>query len=310
MKRPPAIDKAVESGLTPFRGRRASGLLPQARLGGPMPWVIAIMVALTVVAASGALALSNMVSTARGDVAGRATVQVIEPDPASRAAQVRRIETVLAQDPAVAGFRVIPEADIAELLEPWLGTDEEMEAVPLPALIDLELRGRSDRQVYERLEAALKEVAPQARIDAQSEWLAPVLSALSALKWMALALIAMLGFVAAAAVWLAARNALGGNRDTIEIVHLLGGSDDQIARIFQRSILLDAIAGGTLGLVAGGAAVLLLGRQFSALQSGMVAGGSLSALDWMAIALVPLFAIAIAVYTARMTVLSSLRKTL
>ena len=310
MKRPPAIDKAVESGLAPFRGRRASGLLPQARLGGPMPWVIAIMVALTVVAASGALALSNIVSTASGDVAGRATVQVIEPDPASRAAQVRRIESVLAQDPAVAGFRVIPEADIAELLEPWLGTDEEMEAVPLPALIDLELRGRSDRQVYERLEAALKEVAPQARIDAQSEWLAPVLSALSALKWMALALIAMLGFVAAAAVWLAARNALGGNRDTIEIVHLLGGSDDQIARIFQRSILLDAIAGGTLGLVAGGAAVLLLGRQFSALQSGMVAGGSLSALDWIAIALVPLFAIAIAVYTARMTVLSSLRKTL
>ena len=310
MKRPPAIDKAVESGLAPFRGRRASRLLPQARLGGPMPWVIAIMVALTVVAASGALALSNMVSTARGDVAGRATVQVIEPDPASRAAQVRRIETVLAQDPAVAGFRVIPDAEIAELLEPWLGTDEEMEAVPLPALIDLELRGRSDRQVYQRLDAALKEVAPQARIDAQSEWLAPVLSALSALKWMALALIAMLGFVAAAAVWLAARNALGGNRDTIEIVHLLGGSDDQIARIFQRSILLDAIAGGTLGLIAGGAAVLLLGRQFSALQSGMVAGGSLSALDWIAIAFVPLFAIAIAVYTARMTVLSSLRKTL
>ena len=310
MKRPPTIGRAVDRGLSPFRGRRAARLLPQTRLGGPMPWVIAIMVALTVVAASGALALSNMVSTASGDVAGRATVQVIEPDPASRAAQVRRIESVLAQDPAVAGFRVIPEADIAELLEPWLGTDEEMEAVPLPALIDLELRGRSDRQVYERLEAALKEVAPQARIDAQSEWLAPVLSALSALKWMALALIAMLGFVAAAAVWLAARNALGGNRDTIEIVHLLGGSDDQIARIFQRSILLDAIAGGALGLVAGGAAVLLLGRQFSALQSGMVAGGSLSALDWMAIALVPLFAIAIAVYTARMTVLSSLRKTL
>ena len=49
---------------------------------------------------------------------------------------------------------------------------------------------------------------------------------------------------AQAAVWLAARNALGGNRDTIEIVHLLGGSDAQIARIFQRSILADAVIGG------------------------------------------------------------------
>ena len=310
MKRPPAIGQAVEGGLAPFRGRRAAGLLPQSRLGGPMPWVIAIMVALTVVAAGGALALSNMVSHARGDLAGRATVQIVEADPQERAAQVERATTALAQDPAVAGFQVVSDEDIAELLEPWLGTGEQVEAVPLPALIDVELRANAGPESYARIETALRAVAAGARIDAQSDWLAPVLSALSALKWMGIALIAMLGFVGAAAVWLAARNALGGNRETIEIVHLLGGSDDQIARIFQRSILLDALAGGVLGLVAGIAAMTFLAGQFSALQSGMVAGGSLMAVDWALIALVPLCAIAIAVYTARMTVLSSLRKTL
>ena len=310
MKRPPALTNAVDRGLAPFRGRRASGLLPQERLGGPMPWVIAIMVALTVVAAGGALALSNMVSAASGDLAGSATVQIIEPDAGQRAAQVEAVQEVLGQDPAVQGFRVVPEEDIAELLEPWLGTGEEVEAVPLPALVDVELRGAAGRDDYARLEAAMRKVAPRARIDAQSDWLAPVLSALSALKWMALALILMLGFVGAAAVWLAARNALGGNRKTIEVVHLLGGSDDQIARIFQRSILLDAVLGGALGLGAGVIAMSLLARQFAALQSGMVAGGSLTAIDWVLIGLVPLFAIAIAVYTARMTVLSSLRKSL
>ena len=310
MKRPPALTNAVDRGLAPFRGRRAAGLLPQERLGGPMPWVIAIMVTLTVVAAGGALALSNMVSAASGDLAGSATVQIIEPDAGQRAAQVEAVQEVLGQDPAVQGFRVVPEEDIAELLEPWLGTGEEVEAVPLPALVDVELRGAAGRDDYARLEAAMRKVAPRARIDAQSDWLAPVLSALSALKWMALALILMLGFVGAAAVWLAARNALGGNRKTIEVVHLLGGSDDQIARIFQRSILLDAVLGGALGLAAGVIAMSLLARQFAALQSGMVAGGSLTAIDWVLIGLVPLFAIAIAVYTARMTVLSSLRKSL
>ena len=310
MKRPPALGGAVDRGLAPFRGKRAAGLLPQTRMGGPMVWVLAIMVALTVVAAGGALALSNMVQAARGNVAGAATVQIVEPDAEARAAQVAAAETVLAQDAAVSGFRKVSEADVAELLEPWLGSGAELEAVPLPALIDVSMRDGSGEADFRRLETALAKVAPRSRIDAQSDWLGPILSALSALKWMALGLIALLGMVGAAAVWLAARNALGGNRDTVEIVHLLGGSDDQIARIFQRSILIDALVGGMLGLVAGAIVISLLARQFAALQSGMVAGGSLAATDWLLIALVPLFAVGIAVYTARMTVLSTLRKTL
>lgn len=310
MKRPPAIGRTVDRGLAPFRGRRAAGLLPQTRRGGPMLWVIAIMVMLTVVAAAGALALSNMVSAARADVSGSATLQIVEPDPQQRAAQAEAAQGVLAADRAVAGFRAVSEEEIAELLEPWLGTGENSEAVPLPAIIDVEMRSGVQNADYERLESALQEVAPDARIDAQSEWLAPVLSALSALKWMAFALIALLASVSAAAVWLASRNALGGNRATVEIVHLLGGSDDQIARIFQRSILIDAAVGGLLGFVAGILIISSLAAQFAALQSGMVAGGSLSAIDWLSIALVPLFAVGIAVYTARMTVLSSLRKSL
>ena len=310
MKRPPAISQAVESGSAPFRGRRAAGILPKTRLGGPMPWVIAIMVALTVLAAGGALALSNMVAAARGDLAGKATVQIVEAEPGARAAKVKAVEQILAQDPDVAGFRTVPDAEIEELLEPWLGSDTDSDTIPLPALIDVELRATAGSESYARLTTGLAKVAEGARIDAQSQWLSPVLSALSALKWIALALIVLMAFVGAAAVWLAARNALGGNRDTIEIVHLLGGSDDQIARIFQRSVLFDAIAGGALGLVMGLGAILLLARQFAALQSGMLAGGSLMPLDWAIIALVPLFAVAIAVYTARMTVLSSLRKSL
>ena len=103
----------------------------------------------------------------------------------------------------------------------------------------------------------------------------------------------------AAAVWLAARNALGGNRDTIEIVHLLGGSDAQIARIFQRSILADAVIGGALGLVIGMAAVWLMGAQFAALDSGLVSSGGLQGSDWLVLALVPVGAVALAVLTAR-----------
>lgn len=310
MKRPPTLGRTVDRGLAPFRGRRAAHLLPRARLGGPVPWVIAVMVALTVLAAGGALALSNMIATARGELAGGATVQIIEADPVLRDAQARRVAEILAQDPMIAKLRAVPQEEIAQLLEPWLGTGEATEAVPIPALIDLQLHDSSDEQALAQIEASILEVAPAARLDAQADWLSPVLSALNSLRIMAFALIALLAFTGAAAVWLAARNALGGNRETIEIVHLLGGNDDQIARVFQRSILLDAAVGGALGLVLGVAAIFAMGSRFAALDSGMVAGGTLLPLDWVLLAMVPLFAVGIAVYTARMTVISSLRKML
>ncbi len=275
-----------------------------------MPWVIAIMVAITVLAASGGLALANLVERASGDLAGSATVQIIDADRVSRARQADAAAALLSQDPLVASVAVLPEERVEALLEPWLGSGAGDDALPIPALIDIKLRGQADAAMLDRLRDRLAEAAPDARIDAQSDWLAPVLNALTTLRWMAVGLIALLAFAGGAAVWLAARNALGTNRATIEVVHLLGGNDDQIARIFQRSILLDSIVGGALGLVIGLGAVMLMGAQFDALDSGLVAGGGLDLLDWLVLASVPLFAVAIAVYTARMTVLSSLRKML
>ena len=310
MRRPPVVDLAIEYGLAPLRGRRAAALLPRTRLGGPMPWVMAIMVALTVLAAGAALALANIVGTAGGTVAAAATIQILEPDPAARTAQAQQVVVALSEERDVSGVRIVPQAEVEALLEPWLGSGEGIDVVPLPALIDVTLSYEADDSAVARLRAKVIAVAPNARIDAQSDWLGPVLSAITTLRWMATGLIVMLGFTAAAAVWLAARNALGTNRDTLEIVHLLGGSDAQIARIFQRSILIDALIGGAVGLALGSAALWLLARQFAALDSGMVSAGRLTGADWVLLALLPLCAVAIAVYTARMTVLSTLRRIL
>ena len=311
MKRPPVLTRAMARSLVPFGGDRAAALIPQARFTGPMPWVIAIMIALTTIAAAGGLALSNLADNARSELSGAATVQIVEPLAAERDRQARAAEAALAALPEVASIRVVPPAELDAMLEPWLGGGVAAgEAVPVPALIDLELRRPADAGQLARLRAALARVAPAARVDAQSSWLGPVFAAIRSLQWLALALVVLLALTSAAAVWLAARSALGGNRGTIEIVHLLGGTDAQIARIFQRSLGLDAAAGGAAGLALGMAAVIVLGRQFAALGSGMVAGGGLGAADWLLIAAIPLAGVAIAMLTARLTVLGALRKML
>ncbi|WP_245647716.1 cell division protein FtsX [Novosphingobium lentum] len=287
-------------------------MLPQARLSGPMPWVMAIMIALTVIAAASGLALRNTAHAASADLAGGVTVQILSAAPADRARQVAAALTALRTAPGVAQAAAVPQDQLNALIEPWLGTrpGDDLEALPIPALIDVRLSAGAGAQQIAQLRRLLAPVAPSARVDAQASWLSPVFGAIGALQVLAATLIALLAAATAAAVLLAVRNALGSNRVTIEIIHMLGGTDSQIARIFQRGVAADAAAGGIVGLGLGIVAIALLRRSFVALESGMVAGGGLGWIDWLLILLVPLGGLALAVLTARLTVLRALRRML
>ncbi|MBE5074774.1 FtsX-like permease family protein [Erythrobacteraceae bacterium E2-1 Yellow Sea] len=310
MMRPPPPERTQKTGRARFGGERAAVLVPRRHLSGPVPWVIAIMIALVVIAAAGGLALGNLAKTARGELSGAVTVQIIEANSALREEQAVIAAQLLAQDPAVESLRTVPQAELDELLEPWLGTAEAGNPVPIPALIDVQLRRAASEAEIARLQSLLKRGAPAARVDAQSHWLQPVYSALSAMQYLALTMIALLLLTSVAAVWLAARSSFANHRDTVEIVHLLGGTDKQIARIFQRSVAIDAMLGGIVGLALGAAASWLIARQFSGLESGMVSAGSLAPVDWFVIALIPLLGVGIAMLTARITVTSALRRML
>ncbi len=306
--------RLLPSGLS--RGlRKLSGgesqLIPHTRLSGPMPWVIAIMVALTVIAAAAGLALSNAARSAADELSGGVTVQVVEANPVERARQANAAAQRLKATPGVIEAHVVSQDEVERLIEPWLGARVgDGDEIPVPALIDARLRDPIDGETLGALRRLVREVAPAARVDAQSTWLEPVFGAIDSMRWLALALVVLLAFALAAAVVLAVRNALGANRSTIEIVHLLGGTDGQVARIFQRSVSFDAIGGGALGLALGFMVVLFFGRRFADLGAGLVGGGSLAVTDWVMLALVPLAGVILAVITARVTVLRALRRML
>lgn len=293
--------------LPRMRRGHAARLLPTTRFGGPIPWVIAILIALVVLAAAGGLALRNLADNARSELSGALTVQILEAEPERRAELADITARIIAAQDGVRSVRIVPDEEIDALLEPWLGAAAQSEDLPVPALIDVELAGRASPQTIARLEDVVRADVPVARIDAQAEWLRPVYDALAALQYLALALIALVGFATAAAVWLAARSAFSNHRHTVEIVHLLGGTDAQVTRIFLRSVVRDAAIGALIGLGLGLAAVWLLGRQFAALDSGMVASGGLGWPDWAAIGAIPVAGVVLAYATGRLTIMRALR---
>lgn len=285
-------------------------LIPQARLTGPMPWVIAVMLFLTLLAAAAALALGSAANQINADLAGRATVQIVNADADSRELQASAAEAVLRSDRAVAAVTAVSDAEVRSLLSPWLGSGAGSRDIPLPSLIDVNFRRTADKATLARLRGALAQAAPDARIDAHGQWLRPVFDLIGTLRWLAIALVALLALASIASVMLSARSSFAAHAETIDIMHLLGSTHAQIARLFQRRIALDAALGALIACLLAAPVLWLLGQAAARLDSGLVSAGSFGPLDWLLLATVPIAGIALAVITARMTVLGALRKKL
>jgi cell division transport system permease protein len=284
-------------------------LLPEGRMAGPMPWVIAIMMFLTILAAAAGMALAGSARTLGKDLDARLTVQLPEPNAGLRDAQANQILIGMRRLAVVKSAEAVPQAQLSALLEPWLGSEGIDGDLPLPALIDVELKrtGVDDIAVVRELVAM---IAPAARVDQQALWLQPLANLLKSLIWLAIGLVMLMTIATSAAVVLAARAALNTHRATIDVLHLLGSSDNQIAGIFQRRIALDALFGGFAGLLIALIVMVLIGERMRALGSELLGSAGLGWGGWLLLLTLPLIGAALSTLSARITVLRALRQIL
>jgi cell division transport system permease protein len=290
-------------------GSADRGLLPEGRLTGPMPWVLAIMMFLTVLAAAAGLGLGNAANSLDSEIGNRITVQIVEANPDFREAQARIATSELEKLAGVQSVRRLSEEEMKELLEPWLGEGGLEGDLPVPVMIDAELTP----EPYGRLDlirSTMREVAPSARVDDNAQWLAPLAKLIDALELLAGGLVVLMVGATAATVVLAARAALDTHRGTIEVLHLMGATDVQVARLFQRRIALDALFGGVVGLVAASLVLLVIGNRVGALGSELLGSAGLPLFSWLVIIALPIGGVLLATLVARTTILRALGKLL
>lgn len=285
-------------------------LIPEGRLSGPMPWVIAIMLFLTLLVAAGGLTLTEAARQGGQDLARQVTVQIIESDPAQRAAQRAAVTRALRKLDSIAEVKPVPDAQVRALLEPWLGAGVMDADVPVPALVDVRFTSEPTGETLTRLQSTLRSVAPDIRVDSHSSWMAPFFELMRALLWLAAAVFLLLLVATSAVVILAVRSTLNTHRETIEIMHLMGGTDVQAARLFQRRVALDALLGGIVGFIVAAVVIIAVGGRFAAVEAGLLSGAHFPYHGWAILALIPLAVMALAMLMARMTVISALKRML
>jgi len=280
-------------------------LLDASRHTRTMQWIMAIMLFLTVLA--GALALGTLAAAQSLDrqLVGRLTVQVVEANADQREADAARLLAMLRADPGVANATRVPEAELARLLKPWLGTIGNDPDLPMPALIDVDLRDAGDRAVA-AVAGRARSITPAARVDRHERWMTPVSSFMALMTGIGGGLVLLMALATGAVVVLAARAGLESHRETIEVMHMLGSTDVQVARLFQRRTARDTAIGGAIGTIVALAMVGFVGARMAGLGSALLGGATLSIGGWIALALLPLLFVALATLAARLAVLRAL----
>jgi cell division transport system permease protein len=276
-------------------------LIPSSGVRGPVPLLIAIMTFVMVVVAAAGLALANSAAVVKSGVEHRYSIQIADGAEKAPAAMAAARAT-----PGVTRAAQVPPEDLRRTLERWLGPAGVEADLPLPAMIDVDLRADADPAVVGR---AVERAVPGARFVAHRVSLAPLLQALKGLTLLAFGLVLLIAAASAAAIILAARGALDNHRTTIEVMHGIGATDGQVARLFVRQIAIDALLGGVAGAAAAGLIIaLILG---GASVATMLAGGPpLGWGDALLLGLLPLVVALLATLVARAALLRALRERL
>jgi cell division transport system permease protein len=279
-------------------------LLPEGRAAGPMPWVIAVMAFLAALALVAALALGRVAGGLGDGLSRRATVQIVTADAAAARRQADAALRVLRSQPQVAAVRAVPPAEIDRLLAPWLGADAGR-ALPLPPMIDLQLVENGEPGA---LVVPVRAVAPDARIDRHDAALAALAGLVTTLRILAIGLVILMAAAMAAVIGLAARAALDTHRATVDILHLLGAGDRQVARLFARRLALDALTGAVAGTLAAALPIWVLGRTLTRLGSDFATAAAPGWGGGIALVLLPPAVAGLATLAARATILRMLAR--
>jgi len=276
-----------------------------------LPWLVALMVFLSAVSVAGVFVISDVVSRWDHDVSGTLTVQVIpvsgEGGEAMTDERVRAAVEVVRRTQGVLGVRALDKKQTLALLEPWLGSTEVVQDLPLPRLIDVAIDPNANLDLVE-MGDRLGKAVPGASLDDHRIWLSRLINLSRTMQWLALAVVVLIGFVTSTTVIYATRTGMSVHREVIEVLHLIGAHDDYIARQFADRAFALGFNGGLLGLGLAVPTLTAIGWAARRLEGGFLPQLSLSLFGFIVIGLLPAGAALLAMVTARATVHGTLAR--
>lgn len=267
-----------------------------------LPWVMAVMVYLSALSLIGALLLHSGFENWTKSLVNRVTVQVSGEDAPEKAEEVMLF---LKKAPGVAKVRRLTDREIADLLEPWLGAGNISDDLPIPVMMDVEMRPGMHVDL-KSLESSLQQITPGVYLDDHARWLGHFVQLTDMVEYTALGILGLVVMATVCIVIFGAKAGMAEHRETIQIMHLMGARDQMIAGAYQKRFMRFGLKGGVVGLVLALLTILGMARLLRELAAGLVSVPDLPYGELSLLLLLPILSALLAMVTARVTVMREL----
>lgn len=241
--------------------------------GRSLTLVISIMCFLACLTAGAVYMINQSADAWMRDVASEITVQVDAKEGQDTAKVVQRVADFLDTQTGIADVEVLSTAESGKLLQPWLGSTEGLEELPVPRLLAIEL-DRTTTPDLDKVRAELAEKFSGVTLDDHRQWQTQIRTVTRSFALGGIAILGLVGFATILIIITATRSAMTSNREIVEVLHFVGATDRFIAREFEKNFLRLGVRAGVIGAVCAMAVFFLL-----PFATTLLGGGSLMSLE-------------------------------
>jgi cell division transport system permease protein len=192
-------------------------------------------------------------------------------------------------------------------MAPWLGTDININDLPIPKLIEVRAK-KGHNTDFDKISQELSEIAPYTTTNSHQLWLKKLINFAQSVKILALSVLLTVLTISSFSIFYATKTSLGIHQNIIEILHIMGATDDYIAKQYARRSFFIGLFSGIIGTLLGAAGLWFVSSFATYLKGGIFDKAALDLSAILCISSTPMITAIISMCTAYITVRKTLGK--
>jgi cell division transport system permease protein len=214
-----------------------------------MPWIVGLMSGLTLIALLAAIAFNAVLLSHIDEFSSRYQIQI----PYDNGKELQTAEDVLAylkRQKGIKNTHKLTQAELSELLMPWLGGDVELDMLPVPQIIDVWLAdGSTNLNKGKASLTKLESRFSQITVEPFAQWIEQFNAAAQRIQVSLITLAALLLTATLIVVILVTRASVQLHFPIVKLLHRMGSEDHYISTQFLQNAILLTLKGLLPGIV-------------------------------------------------------------